>query len=385
MIKETMNPLDRIKAAVHFEKTDRTPLVVAFTSPLLGKYKGLTPAESYKDLKTVLEAEEELWNEMGGWDLRYGPVGLHDVGQTYPFGPHFWSIPRVMPGEGISEYADVQNREVQLMGADGYDELLRIGWYEFWCRQVNSAYNRNFTPEQAKNSDFMKVKVERAKQWSKAHDGIQVLYSASVMDPVNLLATWRTASEFLIDLRYNSDKVKACVHDEIMPIFLKAYEEEVRLCESDIVMVPAAAYQQPLISREDYEILQGDWVRGCTDILLKLGKVPVYHLDSNWDEAIDWFKQNIPYQSAIMHLGGETDIFKAKEILGDHMCLMGDASCVAMQVCQPDEITAYYKNLVDVIGADNGYIMCEGCFLSAHTNLDNVRAMVDVAKNYLPR
>jgi hypothetical protein len=35
---------------------------------------------------------------------------------------------------------------------------------------------------------------------------------------------------------------------------------------------------------------------------------------------------------------------------------------------------------VDIIGADNGYIMCEGCFLSAHSKVENVRAMIEVAK-----
>jgi len=384
MIKETMDPVDRIKAAVRFEETDRTPLVLAFCSPLLGKLKGLTPAESYRNLPLVVEAEEELWKEFGGWDLRYGPIGLHDIGQTYPFGAHFWSIPRAMPGVDLPDYADVQNREIQLMGPDGYDRLKEMGWYAFWCEQVNTTYHRNLTVEQAKSTDFMKVKVERAKKWSATH-GTQVLYSASVMDPVNLLSTWRTASDFLLDLRYQPKKVHECVHDVIMPIFLKAYEAEVRACECDVVMVPAATFQQPFINADNFEVLQGDWIRGCNDIILGEGKIPVYHLDSNWDESIYWFKENVPYQKGIMHLGGETDIFKAKEILGDHMCLMGDASCVAMQVCRPDEIRDYYKKLVDVIGADNGYIMCEGCFLSAHTNLDNVRAIVEVAKNYKPR
>jgi hypothetical protein len=42
-----------------------------------------------------------------------------------------------------------------------------------------------------------------------------------------------------------------------------------------------------------------------------------------------------------MHLGGESDIFKAKQILKGHMCLMGDLSCTRMQIWEPEQVTEY--------------------------------------------
>jgi hypothetical protein len=39
MIKETMKPLERILAAVNFEKVDRTPVVIAPSNPFLGNIR----------------------------------------------------------------------------------------------------------------------------------------------------------------------------------------------------------------------------------------------------------------------------------------------------------------------------------------------------------
>ena len=219
-------------------------------------------------------------------------------------------------------------------------------------------------------------------QWEAR--GIPSVYSGGAMDPVNMLAIWRSTSQFLLDIRYRYDKVRKVVHDILMPDFLKQYKEACAASGCKICMVPSATYIMPVVNRDVFEDLNGDWVTGCTDILLEMDKVPMYHLDSNWDETLSWYKK-FPKGKCIIHLGGESNIFKAKEILAGHMCLMGDALFTKMQVASPDEITAYYKKRVDVIGADNGYIISNGCFLSAHSKIENVKAMVAVAKNYKPR
>jgi hypothetical protein len=381
MIRETMTGIERMEAAVRFEKTDRTPLVVGVQSAFVGKYAGLTPAESYRSFDKLVQADKDIWNEFGGWDIRYGDIGLHDKDDQYPFGPMYWGIPRVMPGEELPDYADVQNREVEIMHEDDYDKLLSMGWYDFWY-MLASRVHPGITKD-ILGVTFLQPKRQQAKKyWDSL--GIPSVYPSGVMDPVNMLATWRSSVNFLMDIHTNYKKVRAAVHDVLLPVFLDKYRENVRKCGDRFVLVCAALYQMPFVSPEVFQDLEGDWIDGCVNILLEEGRIPIYHLDSNWDEAISYFLK-FPEHSGIIHLGGETNIFKAKEVLKGHTCLMGDASPVMMQVCSPEEITAYYKKLVDVVGADNGYIINEGCYLSAHSRFENVRAMVDVAKNYMTR
>jgi hypothetical protein len=231
----------------------------------------MTPAESYRDMDKIFQAEQELFEELGGWDLRYGPIGLHNKMQQYPFGPLFWGTPRVMPGEEISETADVQNRECEIMKTDEYDRLNEIGWYEFWKSLIIRSYP-DTDIEAAMSKDFMEKKIDRVKAWEKEHPGVEVLYAASVMDPVNMLSTWRTQSKFLMDIQNQYDKVKTAVHDVIMPEFVRRYQEEISQCSCHLVMVPAATFQMPFVSLDVFEELQGDWVTACTEAVLDLGR-----------------------------------------------------------------------------------------------------------------
>ena len=53
------------------------------------------------------------------------------------------------------------------------------------------------------------------------------------------------------------------------------------------------------------------------------GAIPVLHFDADWTRDLERFKE-FPKAKCVLSLDGKTDIFKAKEVLGDHMCLMGD-------------------------------------------------------------
>jgi uroporphyrinogen-III decarboxylase len=79
-----------------------------------------------------------------------------------------------------------------------------------------------------------------------------------------------------------------------------------------------------------------------------------------------------------MALDGETDIFEAKKILGDHMCLMGDVPASMLYLERPDAVQAYCTRLIDELGS-GGFILQSGCDIPANARLENVKAMVAAA------
>jgi uroporphyrinogen-III decarboxylase len=81
-------------------------------------------------------------------------------------------------------------------------------------------------------------------------------------------------------------------------------------------------------------------------------------------------------------LDGYTDIFKAKEILGDHMCIMGDVPPSLLTLGTPEQVENYVKKLIDEVGKGGGYILCTGCELPIDTKEENYRAMLETAKSY---
>ena len=73
-----------------------------------------------------------------------------------------------------------------------------------------------------------------------------------------------------------------------------------------------------------------------------------------------------------------TDIRKAKEILGDHMCIMGDVPPALLSQGTPDEVYTYCQRSFADIGP-TGYILHSGCDIPVDAPLENVKAMVDAA------
>lgn len=117
--------------------------------------------------------------------------------------------------------------------------------------------------------------------------------------------------------------------------------------------------------------------RRLVNEVLDSGLIPLLHLDSNWERELGRFRE-FPKGKIIMALDGETDIFRAREILGDHMCLMGDVPAALFAFGSPAEVYNYSRKLIREIGPE-GFILQSGCDIPANAKLENVQAMVAAA------
>ena len=87
----------------------------------------------------------------------------------------------------------------------------------------------------------------------------------------------------------------------------------------------------------------------------------------------------MPKGRVIYHI--ESDIFKAKEILGDTACIEGGPSGPMLNIGAPQEIRDYCKKLIDVCGKDGGFIM--GAKMPLITaKPENVKVLIDFTKEY---
>lgn len=76
-----------------------------------------------------------------------------------------------------------------------------------------------------------------------------------------------------------------------------------------------------------------------------------------------------------------TDMFKAKEILGDTVCIKGNVPLSLMVTGTPDDVKAYCKKLIDVCAPGGGYIMDSAASLD-NAKAENIRMMIDFTKEY---
>ena len=132
-----------------------------------------------------------------------------------------------------------------------------------------------------------------------------------------------------------------------------------------------------MISAQMWERFVWPYFYRLVNEVIDSGLIALLHLDSKWDRELERFRE-FPKGKIIMALDGETDIFKAKEILGDHLCIMGDVPAVMLAFDTPDNVYKYCNKLIRELGPE-GFILHSGCDIPTNAKLENVQAMVQSA------
>ena len=132
-----------------------------------------------------------------------------------------------------------------------------------------------------------------------------------------------------------------------------------------------------MLSPEMWDRFVWHYFRSIVEAVIDEGLIPILHLDSCWDRELSRFRE-LPRARIIMALDGKTDIFRAKELLGDHLCLMGDVPSVMLFNGTPDEVYEYSSTLIREIGKE-GFILQSGCDIPENAKLENVQAMISAA------
>jgi len=135
------------------------------------------------------------------------------------------------------------------------------------------------------------------------------------------------------------------------------------------------------ISRRNFEELVLPELEYMINRKVDFGMTPLLHCDTNWTKFFDLFKR-FPKKRCILELDGKSDIFKAKEILGDHMCIMGDVPAVLLATGSRDEVLAYCRRLIETVGKGGGFILSSGCSIPANAKVENVKALYDAVQEW---
>jgi len=149
------------------------------------------------------------------------------------------------------------------------------------------------------------------------------------------------------------------------------------------IMHGAARGSGTFISPKTFEEFYWPGLKYMVETFHAAGITVLLHHDSDWTLMLDYFK-DLPRGSAILQLDGQTDIFKAKEVLGNHLCIMGDMPASLLTLGHPEDVEEYVKKLIDVVGKDGGFILGSGCEVPIDAKFENLKAALDTAKSYYP-
>jgi hypothetical protein len=278
-----------------------------------------------------------------------------------------------LPGRELPDDALYQYLEDETMLPADYDFVIENGWDALMDR-LYYRMHPDVSPEV--REQLGAVAGARAKEHTEKWQarGLARLIGGMNVPPFDRFSLSRSMAKFAVDLRRMPDKVKAAM-EASLPGQIEGAKKMVEMSGCRRVFVGASRGSATFVNTKQFEEFVWPSMRKIVFALLDANVDIVFHLDCDWTPLLRYFKE-FPRGRCLMQLDGATDIFKAKEILGGHMALMGDVPPSLLAMGTPEEVTAYCRKLIDVVGEGGGFILNSGCETPINSKVENVRAMV---------
>ena len=167
--------------------------------------------------------------------------------------------------------------------------------------------------------------------------------------------------------------------DKEMPKAIQSIVETADITGIPTTYMPLHRGADSFMSEKQFLKFYWPYLKRVVEGLVAEGVVPVLFAEGAFNSRLEIVK-DLPKGSVIWHFD-QTDIKRAKEILGDTACIMGNIPISIMVTGTQDEVKAYCKKLIETAGKGGGYILSPGA-ASDDVKFENIKALLDAAKEY---
>ncbi|UCD08488.1 MAG: hypothetical protein JSU79_09025 [Dehalococcoidales bacterium] len=112
---------------------------------------------------------------------------------------------------------------------------------------------------------------------------------------------------------------------------------------------------------------------------VELGYIVAPVFEGIWDDRLEYLFE-LP-RGKVTFWNENTDIYRAKEVLGDHMCIQGGVPPTLLQAGSTQDVEEHCKKLMKDIGKDGGLIVFPTSSMD-FAKPENVRTMVETVKKH---
>ena len=113
--------------------------------------------------------------------------------------------------------------------------------------------------------------------------------------------------------------------------------------------------------------------------LIEEGCVPMLFAEGKYNNRLEIIK-DLPSGKVMWHFD-QTDMFRAKEILGDVACIAGNVPSSLLYTGTPKAVKEYCRELIEVCGKGGGFILTGGASIDKG-DPDNLRVMIEAVQEY---
>jgi len=149
---------------------------------------------------------------------------------------------------------------------------------------------------------------------------------------------------------------------------------------SNIAMFPLHKGADGWMSQKQFETFYWPSLKKVINALVNEGILVICFAEGSYNTRLETINE-FP-KGAVCWYFDQTDMSRAKKILGDKCCLMGNVPSSLLMTGSPAEVKAYCRNLIEVCGKGGGYILAPGSAGIDRAKIENLRAMVEAAREY---
>ena len=197
--------------------------------------------------------------------------------------------------------------------------------------------------------------------------------------PYDFLAdTFRGTRPMMTDLFKNPDLVLKAI-EKMTPLAIKTGLDGPKASGNPIVFIPLHKGADGWMSDEQFRTFYWPSLKELLMALIDEGCVPFPFAEGAYNTRLEYINE-LP-KGCCLWLFDQTDMTKAKEVIGDTTAIAGNVPISTIMTGTPEEVKAICKELIDTAGKGGGYVMSMGC-AADEGKADTVKAMIDFTKEY---
>ena len=396
----------RIEDAVALREPDRVPFVY-FATFWAARLGGYTIRDMMFDVDKYIEVNRKAIDML---QPDAHSALMFAYGQTLEglnYNPMKW------PGHGIDDNATFQYLDTEFMSADEYDEYIfdPTGFYlKKYLPRLAGAYEVfELFPDFAASTEWDLIGAVNGFADPRLQEGLQRLFEVGKQTSYVLEATARYAEEMktagypliaggfckapydlfadflrgskgaMLDMFRNRDRLLEAMA-KARVLLLRHVEATTKLLGCRYVFMPLHWGLDGFMSPDQFKTFYWPELKNIMMSLIEKDLVPCLLWEGNCNSRLETIADIPP--GKVMYCFEGTDIFRAKEILGDIVCLRGNVPSSLLNVGTPDDVDAYCRKLIEKVGKGGGFILDGAIGIPDEAKVDNVVAMAESVKKY---
>ncbi|HWR45532.1 uroporphyrinogen decarboxylase family protein [Sporomusa sp.] len=356
--------VNRLTTAITLGKLDRTPVIIAADS-FFARHMGVPLAEYLQDLEVSSQIHLKSLAELGEIDgIQYLTPCVHALGAA--------TFSKVkLPGRELPPDDQWQIDETSPMSIEDYDIILDKG-FNYYQQQVLIKHFPDALPDLQKyiSPDWDKIIA------NYVNAGIVPFSPIISVIPFDVLSSARGMANLTKDLFRMPEKIEA-VLAVMTADMLAGLQTQIDKVKPFAVFIGATRCAPEYMSAKMWERFALPLIKKQVQLVVDSGAYALLHWDNNWTRAIDYLK-DFPQGKCILSSDSNTDLYKAKQVLSGHMCVMGDVPAAMLTLGNPEEVYLYCRKLISDLGPD-GFILAVGCCVPLNAKPENIKAMIAAA------